>query len=94
MEIWVRSQDGNILTKVDGVYIKERCSMQPISSEIHYIHKFDLIGMRDDTRITLCTFDKESDAQNILEAFVKHVIDMENNCAIYKIFQIPEDKHV
>ena len=38
MDIWVRSQHGSILTKVDGIYIQER--------GMNGSYMFDLIGMQ------------------------------------------------
>ena len=38
MDIWVRSQHGSILTKVDGIYIQER--------GMNGSYMFDLIGIQ------------------------------------------------
>lgn len=99
MDIWVRSQDGSILTKVDGIYIQERGMNE------NYV--FDLLGIqRGGSTIRLGKYQYKSNAYNTLKEFENWVINT-NNIFLghmsssertlinsYSVFQIPEDKDV
>lgn len=99
MDIWVRSQDGSILTKVDGIYIQERGMDESCM--------FDLIGIqRGGAKIRLGKYRYKSDANNVLEEFKNWVKRLENIFLErlstplrglsndYRIFRLPEDKNV
>lgn len=99
MDIWVRSQGGSILTKVDGIYIQKRGMNE------NYV--FDLLGIqRGGSTIRLGKYQYKSNAYNTLKEFENWVINTNNTFLdrmsssertiinSYSIFQIPEDKNV
>lgn len=97
MDIWVRSQDRSVLSKIDGIYIKGR----------HYAggYCYDLL-VADTGRITLGTFKSYANALQVIGDFQEHAIETQReflfniarSCAStpvnYEVFQIPEDKNV
>lgn len=71
MDIWVRSQHGSILTKVDGIYIQER--------GMNGSYMFDLIGIqRGGSTIRLGKYQYKSNAYNALKEFENWVINTNN----------------
>ena len=87
MDIWVRSQDGSVLSKIDGIYIKGR----------HYAggYCYDLL-VADTGRITLQVIGDFQ--EHVIETQREFLFNIARSCAStpvnYEVFQIPEDKNV
>lgn len=105
MDIWVRSQLGDILTKVDSMYIEESNCMNISPSGINTVHMFDIVGRFGDDRYRLGSFKAYKDSKKVMDDF-NHYVVMTHNAFLkgsiyfniasdyYMSFQIPEDKDV